>query len=379
MKILQVVQFFSSNHGGSAIVPYEVSKQLQKKGHDVTVITTDFMMNNEFIDSLDGVEVIPFHCQMNIGGLLISSSINKYLKENIYKFDIIHMHNFRTYQNIIVHKYAKKYGIPYVLQAHGSVLRIIEKKGFKYLFDKFFGYRILKDAAKAIAVSNMEIEQYIQMRVSKEKIIVIPNSIDIDLFKNLPEKGTFRKQFGISEKHIILFLGRLHQIKGIEFLIRSSAELKKEVDDIVLVLAGPDGGYKVKAKILINELNLAKHVRFTGYIDKVDKLSAYVDADILVYPSVFEIFGLVPFEAILCGTPIIVTNDCGCGEVVREANCGYLVKYGDINDLKSKMKSIIENPEEGKEMIDRGIKYINENLACDKVVEKMEIMYEDCL
>src|SRR3972149_8108512 len=137
MKILQVVQFFSSNHGGSAIVPYEVSKQLQKKGHDVTVITTDFMMNNEFIDSLDGVEVIPFHCQMNIGGLLISSSINKYLKENIYKFDIIHMHNFRTYQNIIVHKYAKKYGIPYVLQAHGSVLRIIEKKGFKYLFDKF--------------------------------------------------------------------------------------------------------------------------------------------------------------------------------------------------------------------------------------------------
>jgi len=123
MKILQVIQFFSSNHGGSAVVPYELSKNLQKRGHEVTVLTTDFQLNNDFIDSLEGVEVIPFHCQLNIGGLLVSPSINKYLNENIAKFDIIHMHNFRTYQNIIVYKYAKKYNIPCILQAHGSVSR----------------------------------------------------------------------------------------------------------------------------------------------------------------------------------------------------------------------------------------------------------------
>ena len=159
MKILQIVQFFSAKHGGSAMVPYEMSKHLHNAGHDVTVLTTDFQMDNDFIDSSEGVDVVSFHCQMNIGSLLISSSMKKYLRQNITKFDIIHMHNFRTYQNIIVHRFAKKHRIPYVLQAHGSVARIIEKKGLKYLFDIFFGYKILRDASKVIGLTKTEAEQ----------------------------------------------------------------------------------------------------------------------------------------------------------------------------------------------------------------------------
>ena len=379
MKILQIVQFFSAKHGGSAMVPYEMSKHLHNAGHDVTVLTTDFQMENDFIDSLDGVEVIPFHCQMNIGSLLISSSMKEYLKQNINKFDIIHMHNFRTYQNIIIHRFAKKYKIPYVLQAHGSVPRIIEKKGLKNLFDIFFGYKILRDASKVIAVSNIEVNQYVEMGVPKEKIVVIPNGIDISLFDDLPEKGTFRKQYGISEKYIVLFLGRLHEIKGIDLLIRSYAELKKELNDVVLVLAGSDDGYKAKAEMLINELNLTNDVRFIGHVSGADKLATYVDADVLVYPSIFEIFGLVPFEAIMCGTPIIVTDDCGCGDLVKEANCGYLVKYGDVNDLEEKMKYVIENPYDGKKLVDAGREYIEENIAWNNVVKQMEEVYENCI
>ena len=379
MKILQVVQFFSAKHGGSAMVPYEMSKHLHNAGHDVTVLTTDFQMDNDFIDSLDGVEVIPFHCQMNIGSLLVSSSMKKYLKQNINKFDIIHMHNFRTYQNIIVHRFAKKHKIPYVLQAHGSVPRIIEKKGLKYLFDIFFGYRILRDASKVIAVSNVEVDQYVQIGVPKEKIVVIPNGIDVDSFSDLPEKGTFRKQYGISEKYIVLFLGRLHEIKGIDFLIESYAELKKELDDVVLILAGSDDGYKAKAEILINELNLTNGVRFIGHVSGTDKLAAYVDADVLVYPSIFEIFGLVPFEAIMCGTPIIVTDDCGCGGLVRETNCGYLVKYGDVNNLAEMMKWVIKNPKEGKKLVNTGRKYVEDNLAWNNAVKHVEGIYENCI
>ena len=376
MKILQVVQFFSAKHGGSAMVPYEMSKHLHDAGHDVTVLTTDFQMDNDFIDSLDGVEVVPFHCHMNIGSLLISSSMKKYLKENINKFDIIHMHNFRTYQNIVVHKFAKKHKIPYVLQAHGSVPRIIEKKGLKYLFDVFFGYKILRDASKVIAVSNVEVDQYVEIGVPKEKIVVIPNGIDVDSFIDLPKKGTFRKRYGISEKHIILFLGRLHERKGIDFLIKSYAELRKELDDVVLVLAGSDDGYKDKAKILINKLDLTNEVKFIGYINGADKIAAYVDADVLVYPAIFEIFGLVPFEAIMCGTPVIVTDDCGCGELVRDANCGYLVKYGDVNDLGEKMNFVIENPNKCERLVETGRKYIEENLAWDKIIHRFEKKYE---
>jgi len=379
MKILQVVQFFAPKHGGSAMVPYELSKHLHKTGHDVTVLTTDFQMDNDFIDSLDGVKVIPFHCQMNLGSLLISSSMKEYLKQNLNKFDLIHMHNFRTYQNIIVQEFAKKYKIPYVLQAHGSAPRIIEKKGLKYLFDIVFGYKILRFASKVIAVSNVEVDQYLKMGVPKEKIVVIPNGIDVDLFNDLQEKGTFRKQYGISEKYIILFLGRLHEIKGIDFLIKSYAELRKELDDVVLVLAGSDDGYKAKAEMLINDLDLTNGVRFIGHVGGADKLAAYVDANVLVLPSIFEIFGLVPFEAIMCGTPIIVTDDCGCGELVRGANCGYLVKYGDVNELEERMKWVIKNPKDGEKLVDMGRKYIEGNLTWNNAIKQVGDVYENCV
>lgn len=379
MKILQVIQFFSSNHGGSAVVPYELSKNLQKRGHEVTVLTTDFQLNNDFIDSLEGVEVIPFHCQLNIGGLLVSPSINKYLNENIAKFDIIHMHNFRTYQNIIVYKYAKKYNIPCILQAHGSVSRIVEKKSLKYIYDVSCGNRLLKSVSNVIAVSNVEVNQYLQMNVPLEKVVIIPNGIDIGSFSNLPKKGSFRAKYHINQKHMILYLGRLHERKGIDFLIRSFAELLTEMDNVILVLAGPDDGHLNKAKSIVEELSLDDKVKFTGFISSAEKLEAYMDADVLVYPSVLEIFGLVPFESITCGTPVVVTDDCGCGEFIKKANCGYLVTYGDIIDLKYKIRQILENPDIGSKFVENGNKYITSNLTWPLICKKIETLYENCI
>ncbi|GAH68144.1 unnamed protein product, partial [marine sediment metagenome] len=253
------------------------------------------------------------------------------------RFDVVHLHNFRSYQNVVVHHYAKKYGIPYVLQAHGSVLRIIEKQKLKKIYDIFWGYKILKDASKLIAVSNIEVEQYKQLGVDKNKIEVISNGIDIESFKNLPERNQFKRKYRVREKYMILFLGRVHKIKGIDFLIKSFSKLIKEINDAVLVIAGQDDGYKKEAKVLAKNLGLQDKVKFTGRIDGKDKLSAYIDANVLVYPSIFEIFGLVPFEAIMCGTPVIVTDNCGCGQLIEEAKAGYLVHYSDVEGLKDKI------------------------------------------
>lgn len=381
MKILQVIPYFTPKRGGDVNVCYNLSKELVKRGHEVTIITTDFEFDENYAKTIEGmgIKVLSFHCIANIKLFLISPYMKKWLKYNINYFDVIHLHDFRSYQNNIVHHYAEKYGIPYVLQAHGSVPRIIEKKGLKYLFDIYFGYKILKYASKVIAVSNVEVDQYVKMGVPKEKIVIIPNGIDVDSFNDLPEKGTFRKQYRISEKYVILFLGRLHERKGIDFLIKSYSKLRNEQCNIVLVLAGTDNGYKSKAEMLITDLNLTNNVKFIGYINEADKLAAYVDADVLVYPAIFEIFGLVPFEAIICGTPVIVTDDCGCGELVREANCGYLVKYGDVNDLEEKMKWAIENPKEGGKLADVGRKYIKDNLAWNNVIRQVERVYESCI
>ena len=379
MKILHVIPYFTPKRGGDVNVCYNLSKHLAKRGHEVTIITTDFEFDEEYAKSLEeaGVEVVPFHCIVNIKLFLISPSMRKWLRDNIQNFDVVHLHNFRSYQNNIIYNYTKKYSIPYILQAHGSLPRIIEKQKLKKLYDWVWGNKILKDASNLIAVSKAEVEQYKQMDINGDKIITVPDGIDTEVFKDIPTYGKFREKYDIKEDRIILFLGRIHKRKGINFLIKSFSELTKEMSDVILVIVGSDDGYKIEVEKLIKSLNLDNKIKFIGYVDEKDKLSAYVDGDVLVYPGIFEIFGLVPFEAMMCGMPVIVTDDCGCGELVREANCGYLVKYGEIEGLKKQMKYVIENPEEGEEMVKRGKRYIMENLTWDEVVEKVLKIYSE--
>lgn len=379
MKILHVIPYFTPKRGGDVNVCYNLSKHLAERGHEVTIITTDFEFDEEYAKSLNGIQVIPFRCIANIGLFLISPSMKKWLKRNIKNFDIVHLHDFRSYQNCIIPHYAQKYGIPYILQAHGSLPKIIEKQKSKKLYDLIFGYRLLNDASKVIAVSKAEVEQYKEAGINKNKIVTVPNGIDIKAFKDLPTSGMFREKYDIREGHIILFLGRIHKRKGIDFLIKSFSKLTKEQNDVILVIIGSDDGYRIELEKLIMSLNLNEKIKFIGYVNEEDKLSAYVDADVLVYPGTFEIFGLVPFEAMMCGTPVIVTDDCGCGELVEKSGAGYLVEYGDVKGLKELMKRVIENPEEGKEMVEPGKKYINDTLAWNEVVERVIKIYSGVL
>lgn len=387
MKILQVTNFFkpSWESGGPARVAYEISKKLIERGHEVTVYTTDGFKSrlnvktNKSIE-IDGMKTYYFRNLSSYLSREMVLPIPYYLpmvvRREIMDFDVIHIHEYRTVLAIVIRYYAKKYGIPYVLQAHGSLPIIIKRQRLKKIFDILFGYRILRDASKVIAVSEAEVKQYKQMSINDDKIVVVPDGIDVEAFRDLPTHEKFREKYDIKEDHMILFLGRIHKRKGIDFLIKSFSELTREMSDVVLVIIGPDDRYKVEVEKSIKTLNLGNRVKLIGYVDEKDKLSAYVDADVLVYPAIFEIFGLVPFEAIMCGTPVIVTDDCGCGEFVEKGDGGYLVKYGDVNDLKENMKYVIENPEEGKETVKRGKKYINENLTYDKVVRKIEMVYK---
>ncbi|HII94941.1 MAG TPA: glycosyltransferase [Candidatus Methanofastidiosum sp.] len=379
MKILHVIPYFTPKRGGDVNVCYNLSKQIVKGGHDVTIITTDFEFDEKYTKDLEetGIKVVPFHCVANIKLFLISPSMKKWLKKEIKTFDIIHMHDFRSYQNVIVYHYAKKYIIPYVLQPHGSTPRVIEKKKLKWLFDVAFGYKILKDATGVIAVSKEEAEYDRQMGADDKKISVIYNGMDIESFKSLPEREKFKEKYDIQGK-MILYLGRIHKSKGIDIIINAYTKLIKEMGDIALVIAGSDDGYKKELERLAEKLNLGNKVKFTGFVDENDKMAAYVDADLFVHTVRYMGgVGLTPLEAILCNTPVIVTEECG--EVIKEANCGYLVKYGDVEGLKEKIKVILEKPEEVKELVEKGKKYIIENLTWNKATEKILRKYLETL
>lgn len=123
MKILQVIEFFTPSRGGSVASTYNLSKELAKLGHEVTIITTDFEFDEKYVKSIEkeGVKVVHVHCIASIGLLLFSPGMKKWLKDNIGKFDIVHMHNYRSYQNNVIYRFAKKFDVSYILQAHSSL------------------------------------------------------------------------------------------------------------------------------------------------------------------------------------------------------------------------------------------------------------------
>ena len=96
MKILQVIPYFTPKRGGDVNVVFNVSKYLNKQGHEVTIITTDFEFDYEYSNLLTNVRVIPFKCFLNIGLFLYSPSMKSWLEKNIKNYDIVHLHNYRS-------------------------------------------------------------------------------------------------------------------------------------------------------------------------------------------------------------------------------------------------------------------------------------------
>lgn len=379
MKILQVTNLFAPVHGGAADAPFQLVRQLSKKGHEVTLYTTDYKLTQEYIDQIPGVKVQAFRTWLAVANLHVTPGIIPAAQKEVRNFDVIHVNNYRTFQNMIVCHYAKQYGIPYVLQSHGGVMPVLQRKGLKVMYDRFAGYKILKNAGKVIAGNVTEVGEYKQMGVEESRIVIVPPFYNTEEYAKLPPPGQFRSKYGIKEKHVILFLGRIHQIKGIDFLVDAFGELNKLRDDVFLAIVGPDGGYKSTVEEQVNRLNLAKKVLFTGLLTGDDKLSAFVDASMLVQTSIYERGPGSPFEAILSGTPIIITKNTGAGEIVGKMDAGYMVDYGNIPDLVNLMRKVLDEPAEIKRKTELARQSIIKNLSWQNGVEQFEKVYRSLI
>ena len=188
MNILQIIPVLSPGYGGPVTVLYQLTAGLSRDNHSVTILTSDWGFDKKLAKKFEdaGITIIPVHTVFNIGLFIYTPSVKKWIIKNLRSFDIIHMHVFRSYQTNILRKYAVQYGIPYILQAHGSVLPIFEKTNLKRLYDLVWGRSILKDACVCISLTKTESDQYIRMGVPENKVIIIPNGIDLSRYANLP-------------------------------------------------------------------------------------------------------------------------------------------------------------------------------------------------
>jgi glycosyltransferase involved in cell wall biosynthesis len=399
VKILQVSLRFppAPAYGGVPRTTYLVSKELVKRGHDVTVFTTDAYDANSRLKPLynptnmDGITVYRFRTVSNYlayRNVPIAPAMALALRRQIESFDLVHLREHFHFQAVLVHHYATKKSIPYILQAHGSLPRKIEaldskrallsKSQPKNFFDNFFGHSILKDASKIIASSQIESDLF-QTAFADfpfEKVVCMPNYVDLKSYQNLPQRGQFRAKHAISERaKTVLFLGRIHPIKNIETLLAAFSNVKRTVNcPVKLVIAGPDEGHLQTLKSLARQLDVENDMVFPGPLYEREKLEAYVDADVFVLPSHYESFGNVALEALACGTPVIVTNNCGVSEWIS-GDVGYIVESNE-EELCNALSDVLQNEQLSRKLGSNGKTLVEKEFGWDKGILQLEELYE---
>ena len=375
MNILQVIPYFAFTRGGDVNVCYNLSKQFTEMGHSVTILTTTFDYNKEDTDSIENLTMVPIEYKFNLALFIYSPEMKKWLEKNIEKYDVIHLHELRSYQNNIVIQYAKKFNIPYVLQPHASTPKHVNKSLIKYVYDFFYGNRIMKNAATTVAVS--EEEAYYDRLMNAKDVRVIYNGMNLEDFEKLPKKGTFKNKNNLTSPYI-LYLGRIDPLKGINYIIEAFDELPDKYSDYKLIIAGKTTDYKKELDKIIKKNNLENKVIFTGFVDEEDKISIYHDAELFVNPVKYMGgVSITVFEALLSNTPVIVTKEAG--ELIEKIEAGSIVEYGDVESLKNEMIKSLSDEKLTKKQILNAQTYIKENLDWKNVSKNILDLYHEVI
>jgi glycosyltransferase involved in cell wall biosynthesis len=376
MKILMVAPRFTPKSGGGGyVITNNLCKELVKNGHGVEVWCSDY--ESEGFKQPDGFFVRHAYTKATIMGFHITPFLKEYCEYDLKGgYDVIHLQGCRTFQNIVVSHYARKYHISYIVDAHGFPIQgKWYYKLFLKIFDFIFANKIVRGASMCIAETEVGKQEYLRAGVKKENIKIIPCPYDLSIFDNLPPKGEFKKKNGIApNKRIVGFLGGLDRIKGLDFLVESFAKINEQ-NDALLVLAGTDMGFKIELGVLANKLGITDKVFYTGYIAGRDKLEYLVDCDVCVFPSRAE-QGL-PFaglEAIMCNTPIIVTDGTGSAEDVRKMGCRIIVRFGCSNALAEAIDMVFNGKYDYFYI--NGQDYIRNNLSISEKVKDYEKVYD---
>lgn len=352
MKILMLTWEYPPRIvGGIARVVHDLSHRLIKDGHEVTVVTYKEGNTPDFEDD-KGVKVyrignyminpnnfIDWIMQMNFN--LVAKANEIIAKEG--NFDVIHAHDWLV-------AYAAKtlknsYGTPIVATIHATEAGRnsgIHDETQRYINDT--EWMLTYEASEVIVNSNyMKNELQRLFGLPFEKINVVPNGVNLNLYSGIERDYEFRRQYAADNEKIILFVGRLVYEKGIQHLIAAMPKILEKYHDSKLVIAGK-GGMIDELKAQVNAMGISNKVYFTGYLNSKQVVKMYKCADVAVFPSTYEPFGIVALEGMLSGTPVVVSDVGGLNEIVQHGENGMKSYAGNPNSLADSIISLLYDP-----------------------------------
>jgi len=387
MKILMLTWEYPPRIvGGISRVVHDLSHKLTKEGHTVHVVTYLDGDVKEFEKDKDVyVHRVPNYmiATNNFIDWILQLNFNMIAKANELiakegKFDVIHAHDWLT-------AYAAKtlkdsYGIPLVSTIHATEAGRnsgIYTETQKYINDT--EWLLTYESSEVIVNSNyMKNELQRLFSIPFDKINVIPNGVNLNKFRGAERDYDFRRQYASDNEKIIFFAGRLVPEKGVQFLIQALPKILYNYNDAKLVIAG-EGGMLDELKQLAHNLGVEHKVYFTGKLDNTNLINMYKCADVAVFPSTYEPFGIVAIEAMLAEVPTVVSDIGGLNEIVDHGVTGMKSYAGNSNSLADSICAILYNHKLATDLVRNAKAKVKDKYNWTIIADDTHFVYEKAI
>ena len=328
VKVLHVIASMASEWGGTAVTVAGLTKVLAEHGVRSEIVTT-----HDPEDDLLPTPHLTRHCFRR--GLAArvwpaySRPLAAHLERTIADFDVVHVHGLWHFGGLIACRIARKKGIPYVVSLHGEMdgRRLRYKRFRKRVYRALFLDRALRCAAALHAVSATE-RHHVTALGLQTPVFVCPVGVDLAQFDELPgrrDNSLLRNYCQLLNNRVVLYLGRIESIKGLDVLAQAFACVAAKHQDVVLLVAGRDeDGTLADVQRTLCRAGVADRVVFAGFLVGPHKLAALACADLFVLPSYSEGFSSAVLEALAARIPVVISEQCNFSEVER-ANAGFVV------------------------------------------------------
>jgi len=356
LRIAQVNSYFHPFMiGGAEWYIYNMSRELIKAGHDVTVFTADHYGNETLPpkDTVDGIEIrrVPLKLDLSYR-MKIWDGLTEALEGE--SFDIIHTYDYAQRHTLDALNAAKSTGAGSALtvfDVHSSIPRSWYKRLPMRYLDGYYAHRAFPLATRILVRAPELIKGLPEVSQYENKVRITPSGVRPESLQFFDGRE-FRRKHSIDGDPLVLFLGRLNPLKGPQFIIEAAPLLAAEFPEIAFAFVGPEqSGYADHLKRRADELGVSSRVHFTGMIgDFKEKMEAYSACDLFCLPTSYEGTSQAIFEAMTQGKPIVATRTGGIPSQIEDGASGLLVEHGDVRGLAEAMGSALRDRAKAREL-----------------------------
>lgn len=368
--------------GGIARHCYGLAKALARLGHEVHVITLDLPGIPDY-EEIDGVKVYRTAVEVGHPNFFTWAFIfNHFMEKRVgdlsreVDFDVFHIHDWLSAPSGIASKHFLKK--PLVVTMHST------ENGRSGLYnpDAFtidgMEWWATYEASKVIVTSNsMKGEICGHFRVPEEKVVIIPNGIDVKKFQVQVDRWAVRSRYGVNpNEKLVLCVGRLVPQKGIEYLLQAVPMISQRYHDTKFIIVG-EGWLRSHLEHVANSTGYKWKIMFTGFIPDSELVALLLSADVLVVPSIYEPFGIVALEGMAAGVPVVASQVGGLAEVIEHDKTGVFVYPRSPESIAWGVAHVLFNPEHTRWMVQNAKEMVRKTYSWEAIAKKTVEVYKE--